>query len=257
MSEKRFRPAALAAGLAGLLLLAGCEQPGVSGSTPTQTTVTAGGQRVTILAPTGFCIDQRSTNVTSNGAFVLVGDCALVGDTRAPKVAVTAHAGATPTTGAPEAAAAKPPVGAAMTASVSPTGLSDADSSIHSLSDLARFAKSPPGLALVGRGGQSRGVRVLDSVEREGVLYLYVEDRGPQPIAGLEPRFWRALFEVNGRLTAVSELGFAGAGLDKQSGFNLVGAFVRSIKAANPPATASAPTATPAPATAVRPASAG
>ncbi|PZQ47171.1 MAG: hypothetical protein DI556_18320 [Rhodovulum sulfidophilum] len=228
-----------------LLVLAACEQPGVSGSTPTQTTVTAGGQRVTILAPAGFCVDQRSTSVTSTGAFVMVSDCALVGDTRAPRAAAAAHPGdAAP---APEqAAAAKPPIGAALTASVSPTGLGQMTAATRSLHDLAAYAKTPPGLAVVARSGQSQGVRVLESAERGGVLYLYVEDRGPQPIAGLEPRFWRAFFEVNGRLTAVSELAFADGGLDKQSGLNLVTAFVNAIKAANPPAAAA--TAQPAPA---------
>jgi hypothetical protein len=226
-----------AAGLAAFLLLAGCEQPGVSGSTPTQTTVTAGNQKVRILAPAGFCVDPRSTSVTSTGAFVLVSDCALIG-------APAARAAAAPQA-APEAA--RPPVGAALTASVSPTGLGDAGAATRSLPDLAAYLRTPEGLVLAGRSGQNRGVRVLESTERDGVLYLYVEDRGPQPIAGLDPRFWRAFFEVNGRLTAVSGLGFAGAGLDKRSAFNLVAAFVRSIKAANPPVAATAP-ARPAPA---------
>lgn len=230
-----------AAGLAALLLLAGCEQPGVSGSTPTQTTVTAGGRQVRVLAPAGFCVDQRSTSVTSTGAFVLISDCALIGTPGALAAAT------------PEAAASRPPVGAALTASISPNGLGDAGPATRSLPDLAAYLRTPEGLALAGRSGQSRGVRVLESTERDGVLYLYVEDRGPQPIAGLDPRFWRAFFEVNGRLTAVSGLGFADAGLDKQSAFNLVTAFVRSIKAANPPV---APGAAPG-VTAARPAPAG
>ena len=114
-----------AAGLAALLLLAGCEQPGVSGSTPTQTTVTAGGRQVRVLAPAGFCVDQRSTSVTSTGAFVLISECALLGPSATSVAATRATAtGAAPA--ATEAAASKPPVGAALTASISPTGLGDA-----------------------------------------------------------------------------------------------------------------------------------
>ena len=227
---------ALAIG-AALLLLAACEQPGVSGTTANQTTVTAGGQRITILAPAGFCVDSRSTSVTSSGAFVLVSDCHLLARDAgaAPRLAGAAASAGTATPPDPMAAAAsdRPPVDAALTASISPTGLGDAGPATRSLADLAAYAKTPEGLALIGRGGQSQGVRLLDSVTRDGVLYLRVEDRGPQPIAGLGPRFWRAFFEVNGRLVAVSELVFAG-GLDEQSGFNLVSAFVRAIKAANP-----------------------
>ncbi|TPE52729.1 hypothetical protein [Amaricoccus solimangrovi] len=236
-----------AAGIAALFLLAACEQPGVSGTTPTRTTVTTGGQRLTIAAPAGFCVDSDSTSVTSTGAFVLVTDCALLarGPGAGPRLTGAAASAGSPPAPAPvaEAARAKPPVGAAMTASVSPTGLGDDGPATRSLADLARYARTPQGLALVGRGGQPQGVRLLESAERDGVLYLYVEDRGPQPIAGLEPRFWRAFFEVNGRLTAVSELGFAGAGLDKQSGLNLVTAFTRAIKAANPARPAAPPAA--------------
>lgn len=217
--------------LGATLLLAACEQPGVYGTTPTQTTVTAGGQRVTILAPAGFCVDQRSTSVTAAGAFVLVSDCQLL-------------AGET----APPNETARPPVGATLTASISPTGLGEAGPATQSLADLAGYARTPEGLALIGRGGRSQGVRLLESAERNGALYLYVEDRGPQPIAGLEPRFWRAFLEVNGKLTAVSELGFVGGGLDKQSGLNLITAFVQAIRAAN--------RAVPAPAQAVTPAAA-
>ena len=240
--ERTIRPSRIglrskAAVLAAALLLAACEQPGVSGTTANQTTVTAGGQRVTILAPAGFCVDPRSTSVTSTGASVLVSDCQLLArdSGAAPRLTGAAASAGTAAPPDPMAAAAsdRPPVGTAMTASVSPTGLGDAGPATRSLADLAAYAKTPEGLALIGRNGQPEGVRLLDSVTRDGVLYLHVEDRGPQPIPGLGPRFWRAFLEANGRLVAVSELGFAG-GLDKQSGFNLVSAFARAIKAANP-----------------------
>ena len=41
---------------------------------------------------------------------------------------------------------------------------------------------------------------------------MLVEDRGPQPIAGIDRQFWRAFLEVNGRMAALSVLGFEGAG---------------------------------------------
>lgn len=215
------------AAIAALPLLAACAGLGISGSAPNQTTVTAGGQRVTILAPAGFCIDRSSTSVTSAGAFVLVSDCQLLSPSRATDPTGVGAA-------ANVAQGEREPIGAALTASLSPTGLGEAGPATNSLSDLARYARTPEGLAMIGRGGRSQGVRLLESAERDGVLYLHVEDRGPGPIPGLEPRYWRAFFEVNGRLTAVSQLGFAGSGIDRQSGLNLVSAFVQAIRAANP-----------------------
>ena len=66
------------------------------------------------------------------------------------------------------------------------------------------------------------------------MLYVLVEDRGPQPIAGIDRRFWRAFLEVKGRMAALSVLGFEGAGLGPQDGLNQIAAFARSIRAANP-----------------------
>ena len=56
-------------------------------------------------------------------------------------------------------------------------------------------------------------MRILTTQLQGGVLYVLVEDRGAQPIAGIDRQFWRAFLEVNGRLVALSVLGFEGAGL--------------------------------------------
>lgn len=211
--------------VAALPLLAACAGLDAAGTAPNQTTVMAGGERITVLAPAGFCVDRSSTSVNSAGAFVLVSDCQLLSSARAADTSVAGSDGTE---------TAREPVGAALTASLSPTGLGEAGPATNSLSDLARYARTPEGLAVIGRGGRSQGVRLLESAERDGVLYLYVEDRGPGPLPGSDLRYWRAFFEVKGRLVAVSQLGFAGSGIDRQSGLNLVSAFVQAIRAANP-----------------------
>ena len=216
MSMPTFRR--LAAALAAVLALAGCDPAGVSGAGATRTTVTVAGQPVTVAAPAGFCVDRRSTSVTSTGAFVLISDCALLGQS---------------STGA-SAATARPPMGAALTASVSTGGLGDGGPATQSLADLERYAATPPGRALVGRSGQSAAVRILATQTQGGVLYMLVEDRGSQPIAGIDPRFWRAFLEVNGRLIALSELNFAGSGRDAQDGLNAVASFANAVQRANP-----------------------
>ncbi|WP_299133599.1 hypothetical protein [uncultured Amaricoccus sp.] len=202
------------AALAVALLLAACDPAGVSGSGAGRVTVNAGGQPVTIAAPAGFCVDARSTSVTSTGAFVLLSDCALLGK-------------ATPAT-------ARPTVGAALTASISTGGLGDGGPATQSLADLERYVATPQGRALVGRGGQTAGVRILATQTRAGVLYVLVEDRGAQPIVGVDPRFWRGFLEINGRLIAISELGFNGSREDPEEGFTLLAGFADAIQRANP-----------------------
>lgn len=194
-----------------LLALAACDPAAMSGAAPTRTTVNVAGQAVTVAAPPGFCIDAPSTSITEAGAFVLISDCALLG-------------------GAGRAGAA--PVGAALTASVSTAGLGDAGAA-QSLDALAELAASAEGRAVLGRSGQIDRIRIAASTQRSDVLYLLIDDRGRQPIAGIDPQFWRAFLEVNGRMTALSVLGFEGAGVDPQQGLNHLAAFADAIQAAN------------------------
>jgi hypothetical protein len=129
----------------------------------------------------------------------------------------------------------RPPVGAAMTASVSTGGFAgEGDTAAGSLEDLAAFAQTREGRAVLGRSGQPERVRIVDTQLSGGVLYVLVEDRGAQPIAGIERQFWRAFLEVNGRLVALSILGFQGAGPDPQEALNQLAALARATQAANP-----------------------
>lgn len=208
---------ALRAGALGLVALAvaGCDPAtlAATGGAPSRARLSVAGQAVTIAAPPGFCVDARSTTTDADGAFVLMTDCALLG----------------------RAAAGKPPVGAALTASVSSGGLGgEGDDPASSLEDLKDFAATRDGRTVLGRSGQPDRVRILNTQISNGVLYVLVEDRGTLPIAGIDRRFWRAFLEVNGRTTALSELGFTGAGVDPQQGLNQLAALAAAIQAANP-----------------------
>ena len=142
---------------------------------------------------------------------MLISDCALLG-----------------------AAGARQPVGAALTASVSTGGFAgEGDDPAQTLEDLQDFAATEEGRAMMGRSGQPARVRILATQMRAGVLYVLVEDRGRQPIAGVDPRFWRAFMEVNGRMAALSVLDFQGSGLDAQAGLNQLAAFAGAIQRAN------------------------
>jgi hypothetical protein len=199
-----------AVALAALGLLAACD-PATMGTAPSRTNVTVAGRSVTVAAPPGFCVDAASTAVSAEGAFVLMSDCALLG----------------------AAASSRPPVAAALTASISTGGLAGEGDAADTLEDLQDFAATSDGRALLGRSGRPERVRILASQVRNGVLYVLVEDRGPMPVAGIDRRFWRAFLEVNGRMAVLSELGFGDAGADPQQGLNQLAALARSIQAAN------------------------
>ena len=208
----RLRAVGLA--LAGVAL-AGCDPTlaGLSGPAASRTRVDVAGQPVVIAAPPGFCVDPKSTAVGADGAFVLMSDCALLGAT----------------------ASKRPPVGAVLTASVSPGGLGgEGDDEASSLDELQDFARTREGRALLGRSGQPDRVRILSTQVQGEVLYVLVEDRGRLPIPGLDRRFWRAFLEVNGRMTALSVLGFEGAGVGPQDALNQLAALAAAIRAANP-----------------------
>jgi hypothetical protein len=211
ISERRLSGLAAAA---TLLLAAGGLAQAASAGPATSTRVNVAGQRVTIAAPPGFCVDQKSTTMTTAGAFVLMSDCSLLGGARSGKA----------------------PIGAALTASVSNGGIAgEGDSETGSLDELEDFAATPDGRAVLGRSGQPDRVRVLSKVKSGDVLYLLIEDRGKLPVAGINGTFWRAFLDVNGRMVALSELGFEGGGMDRQQALNELAALAAAIRAANPP----------------------
>lgn len=201
-----------AAAAVALVLLAACD-PTAMGAAPDRATVSVAGRDVTILAPPGFCVDPASTNVSSTGAFVLVSDCGLLGTRQ-----VIAEGDAEET------------VGAVMTASVSAAQ----GEGPGSVAEVERFAATAQGRAALGRSGRGDRVRIVATQTRRGVLYLLIEDRGPQPIAGIEPAFWRAFLDVKGQMTVLSVLGFEGAGVGPTEGLALLQRFADSVQAANP-----------------------
>ena len=96
----------------------------------------------------------------------------------------------------------------------------EGDDEAATLDDLQDFLDTADGRALVGRSGRGDRVRMLSKQLNGDVLYVLVEDRGQQPIAGIDPRFWRAFLEVNGRMTVLSVIGFEGTGPGLQEGLN-------------------------------------
>lgn len=197
---------------AALALLAACDPAAMGGSN--SATVAVAGRSVQVVAPASFCVDPGSTNVSASGAFVMVSDCVLLGGRGAE--------------GDGE------PIGAVMTASISAGGLAASGARAQSLAEIARFAGTTEGRAVLGRSGRGESVRILATRTRNDVLYMLIEDRGPQPLAGIEPRFWRAFLEVQGQMTVLSVLGFEGAGVGPTQGLAYLQAFADAVQRANP-----------------------
>lgn len=195
--------------VAALALIAACD-PAAMSAAPDRATVTVAARNVTIVAPAGFCVDPASTNVSATGAFVLISDCGLLGN--APLAEGDANE----------------PVGAVMTASIS------AADGPGTVVEVQSFAATPQGRAVLGRSGRGDRVRILATRTRRDVLYMLIEDRGPQPIAGIEPAFWRAFLDVQGQMTVLSVLGFEDAGVGPTEGLALIQRFADTVQAANP-----------------------
>lgn len=194
------------------LALAACETTGF-GPAPSRVSLRVSGEAVNIVAPAGFCVDSESTSVDANGAFVLLGDCQLFNP-------------AGPTRGNV--------VGAALTASISSGGLGgENDAPVQTIADLKQFVGTREGRALLGRSGDSQNVSILSTTERDGVFYVHVEDRGTQPVAGVEPQFWRAFLELGDRFVVLSVLEFQGAGVSSQESLNLIASLATSLKRSN------------------------
>jgi hypothetical protein len=192
------------------LALAACA--GVNYAGPDRAQVSVAGAPVTIAAPQGFCIDPQGTTSGEGGAFVLVSDCGLLG----------VGTGRTP------------PVGAVMTASVSANPALVAEGGETTLDDLEAFLATARGRAVLGRSGDAARTRVLQATRQGDVLYVLVDDRGQQPLPGVEPRFWRAFMTVNGRMAALSIQGFQGASPSDRDALRYLAAFAASIRASNP-----------------------
>lgn len=171
--------------------------------------LTVAGRKLTLVAPRGFCIDPKATNVSASGAFVMASDCALLGFAPLPE-------GSDDT------------VGAVLTASVAAGQRPNS-----SPAELEKFVATRAGRAALSRSGQPERVKILATRTRKDVLYVLVEDRGAQPIAGIEPRFWRAFLQIEDRMTVITALGFEGAGVNPTEGLALIQRFADTLQAAN------------------------
>lgn len=165
---------------------------------------------IVITGPRGFCIDRSALREDSNGAFVLLGSCASI----------------TQSAGQPQ-----PAIPAILTATVSGNTVEDAGTD-ELLGFLEAYLKSDDGLATLSRSGDPDKVQILETMIRDGALYIHARDR-----SGLADEissdYWRALLGINGRIVTISVVGFDRIPMSSTAGFQTLNDFKARIRAAN------------------------
>lgn len=196
---------------AGLLSCTGMETGGGPAKIPRVKSVSAGGVKVTIAAPRGFCIDEATLDQNRKGAFVFLSDCAQL-----------------------DGVWRRVPISAVLTASVSPSGLPGAEAGRGpALAALEGFLTNPPGVYTLGKSQVPEAIRALKSHVAGETLYVLVEDRAADNTDGASNRFWRAFTEVNGRLVALSVTGYTRRDREEARALKILEAFVATVIAAN------------------------
>jgi len=212
ISERRLPAVFLCLGLA----VAACVPGGPFATARDSTTLTVGGTAVTVAGPEGFCIDPAATSETGDSAFALFGNCAAI---------------------AGRADMPQPELRAVLTVTVS--GGEGAATIAGSIDALDGYFRSTAGRRALSRAGDPATVEVLETFQQEAVFYIHARDASPGFAPGMSPDYWRAYFDLAGRIVTVSAIGFDAAPLSRSEGLAALRGFAARIRAANiPPAAA-------------------
>ncbi|MGG7645301.1 hypothetical protein ACQ5SP_10890 [Rhodovulum sp. YNF3179] len=211
ISERRLPTLLLCLGLAA------CVPGGPFATARDSTTLTVGGNAVTVAGPGGFCIDPGATRETAESGFTLFGNCATI---------------------AGRADLPQPDLRAVLTATVS--GGAGAATIAGSIDALDGYFRSTAGRRALSRTGDPATVEVLETFQNEAVFYIHARDASPGFAPGMSPDYWRAYFDLAGRIVAVSAIGFDAAPLSRAQSLAALRAFAARIRAANAPEAAAA-----------------
>ena len=214
----------LKAGLVALMVLGACDDTG-NGITrggnlklalpkPAPEQVSVSGKEVVIAGPHGFCIDPTEIKDKAKSAFVLLGSCAAISNVPIKP---------------------RPEIPAILMATVS--AKTDGAPIATSMDALGRFFKSDAGRAALSRDGKAETVDVIETLGRNGAFFIHARDSSTDTLAGAGDEYWRALFNVKGRIISASVVGLEKHPITTSEGFETLGAFTDRIKRANAQAT--------------------
>lgn len=163
------------------------------------------GQRISVVAPEGLCIDPTSPDVGRAGGYLLIGDCALF--SRKPEGVVT--------------------LPGVITVSVSAGGLPG------DLDILAEFLEGP-GKSGLSRARDASTVTILETRRTSNALLVKIRDRAPAAIPGEAADYWRVFFPAGGRLITAALVGFSDARIPDGRALSLLSGLETRTAAANP-----------------------
>jgi len=198
--------------LATLTLLSGCGGTGGGFALPKPAPeqIRVANKEVLITGPKGFCIDPTETRDEGGSAFVLLGSCAAIANVR----------------GKPN-----PEIPAILTATVSRKSTNPPIAgSIQTLTD---FFASDAGRAALSRDGKADTIEVVKTLDKNGVFYIHARDSSSDTLTGAGDEYWRALFDVRGRIVSASVFGLKERPFPPNAGFDVLKVFTSRIRAEN------------------------
>jgi hypothetical protein len=179
-----------------------------TGGAPAQAVVTS--DLVVVTGPPGFCVDETATRSENDTAFVLLGNCAAISNSRR---------------------AAQPEVPVVLTAAISEA--SDGGSISESLGDLDAYFRSEPGLALLSRTQEAETVSVLETFVEGSAFMIHATDSSTGAMEGVAQDYWRAYFDLGSRIATLSVLALDGGTVTREDSLNALRAFSQSVRLAN------------------------
>lgn len=209
----------LITGLVALTVLGACDEitksiteepPTTTAVAPAPEKIRVSGKDVVIAGPHGFCIDPTETRDSANSAFVLLGSCAAI-----------SNASHQP----------NPDIPAILMATVSRK--SESAPIASSMASLTKFFESKTGRAALSRDGKAETVELIETLGKDGVFYIHARDSSTDTLTGAGDEYWRALFDVKGRIVSVSVVGLEDYPISTAAGFETLGEFANRIQREN------------------------
>lgn len=211
MSMRISKPVRLSAFLTLLVLVPGCVtglQGDDTGGAPRQAVVTS--DAVVVTGPQGFCVDDSATRAENDTAFVLLGNCAAISNSRR---------------------AAQPEVPVVLTAAISEA--SDGGSISESLADLDTFFRSDEGRALLSRSQTPESVEVLETYVEADQFLIHASDSSTGAMEGVADDYWRAYFDLDARIATLSVFALEGETVTREDSLAALQTFAQTMRAAN------------------------
>jgi len=166
--------------------------------------VTLAQSGVTLVGPKGYCIDKTTT--TRMSATLL--PCAIFNEkaTFVPEV-----------------------VGALRLTTGPKSGVLDG----LDATALESYLRSSEGRSVLSRSGNPASVAIEKTKLTKEAFYVRVLDASPSPYGKVNSAEWRAITELNGRLSVASSGGYGQIKLGDASGLNLLQEFVATLRTEN------------------------